>query len=604
MGKQSDELTTTVPSGSHRDPLAPEDSAKLPHVTVAASPAPDVDFELGETIGVGGMGRVVSARQTALDRPVATKFLKDPEGDAKGLLREALVTGRLEHPNIVPVHLLATTADGVPFFAMKKVEGTPWTQVIAEKRPLIEQLEILVRVCDAVAFAHDRQVLHRDIKPDNVLVGAFGEVYLVDWGLAVSLRPDLVLPLATEADFAGTPAYMAPEMARGDGRGIDVRSDVYLLGATLYELLTGRLPHRATTPSGVLAVALEGRPPEFDQPVPRELAAICRKAMQKEPSARHQTALEFKQAITEYLRHREAFELSELAQRRLAELEQAVSQERGVGSSVMGLQAHQIFAECRFAFEQLARMWPALESARQGLRKAMLLMVEHELSRDEPRAARILLAQVTAAPEALVARVEAAEDRQIKREARLYELERDAKDRDIDLALAEKRQFSLIFGVLAFIGGMSTQVATELKLLVPTTKLGVVVFGLPLLTSELFSFVVRRTRQQNLAQRRLMLGLKVSAWSSVAMWITAWMFDVSVTAAMTMYFVQVASNWLISAALWQRRAARVGVAIALAALGALAFPRFVFAFGGLASGIGFALMGLSLRNRTEEAAPV
>lgn len=169
--------------------------------------------------------------------------------------------------------------------------------------------------------------------------------------------------------------------------------------------------------------------------------------------------------------------------------------------------------------------------------------------------------------------------------------------------MAEKRQFSLIFGVLAFIGGMATQVASELKLLVPTTKLGVVVFGLPLLTSELFSFAMRRARQQNLAQRRLMLGLKISAWSSVAMWLTAWMFDVSVTAAMTMYFVQVASNWLISAALWQKRAARVGVAIAVAAVATLAFPRFVFAFGGLASGIGFALMGLSLRNRTQESAP-
>ncbi|MBL8935571.1 MAG: hypothetical protein JNM69_13530 [Archangium sp.] len=114
---------------------------------------------------------------------------------------------------------------------------------------------------------------------------------------------------------------------------------------------------------------------------------------------------------------------------------------------------------------------------------------------------------------------------------------------------------------------------------------------------------MRRARQQNLAQRRLMLGLKISAWSSVGMWITAWMFDVSVTAAMTMYFVQVASNWLISAALWQQRAARVGVAIALAAVAALAFPRFVFALGGLASGIGFSLMGLSMRTRSHDTAP-
>ncbi|MCA3016602.1 MAG: serine/threonine protein kinase, partial [Myxococcaceae bacterium] len=309
-------LTSTVQSGPHRNPLQ-EPLPGLPQVTAEASPAPRADFELGETIGTGGMGRVVAARQTVLDRPVATKFLKTPDGDASALLREAIVTGRLEHPNIVPVHLLAVTQSGAPFFAMKRVDGSPWSEALARGQPLLEALEVLLKVCDAVSFAHARGVLHRDIKPDNVLVGSFGEVYLVDWGLAVALGPDEVLPPAASAPFAGTPAYMAPEMAAGLGAALCVQSDVYLLGATLYEVLTGRLPHRAETPAGVVTVAFKGQPPEFDKPVPPELASICTRAMAKAPADRFPTVAAFKEALASYLRHREAWVIYEQARQRL-----------------------------------------------------------------------------------------------------------------------------------------------------------------------------------------------------------------------------------------------------------------------------------------------
>jgi serine/threonine-protein kinase len=230
---------------------------------------------------------------------------------------------------------------------MKRVEGRPWSELLTSPRLLVDHLETLVRVCDAVAFAHARGVLHRDIKPDNVMVGSFGEVYLVDWGLAVSLVPDAVLPLAADAGLAGTPAYMAPEMAAGDGRSLSERTDVYLLGATLYEILTGRLPHRGTNSEAVLAAALASPPPEFERPVPEELAAICTKAMAKRPDDRHQGAQAFKQAITEYLRHREAYLLFEQAQRGLKQLEGALG--AGLLASQSGLQVHTVFAECRAA---------------------------------------------------------------------------------------------------------------------------------------------------------------------------------------------------------------------------------------------------------------
>ncbi len=300
------EDATTLTSGPHALPGFPEGLSALPVATVAVAPAPHADFELGDVIGAGGMGQVISARQTALDRTVAAKFLRGKAGDAGALVREAIITGRLEHPNIVPVHVLAVTSAGAPFFTMKRIEGTPWSTALAAGQPLLEALEVLGRVCDAVAFAHARDVLHRDVKPSNVMVGNFGEVYLVDWGLAVSLTPDTVLPLASTSSFAGTPAYLAPEMAAGDGPALCPQTDVYLLGATLYEVLTGRPPHQGAGPGDAVSVALEGKVPVFEASVPPRLAAICRKAMAKLPAERHASAQAFKEAITGYLRHREA----------------------------------------------------------------------------------------------------------------------------------------------------------------------------------------------------------------------------------------------------------------------------------------------------------
>ena len=590
---------TTVPSGPHRDPLKPPlPLPPLPQVTVAPAPAPGADFELSETIAVGGMGRVVNARQTALDRAVAAKFLKDPDGDASALLREALVTGRLEHPNIVPVHLLAVSGDGAPFFAMKRVDGTPWSDALARGQPLVDALDVLLKVCDAVSFAHARGVLHRDIKPDNVMIGSYGEVYLVDWGLSVSLVEDRVLPLARQSDFAGTPAYMAPEMAAGDGAALDERSDVYLLGATLYEVLTGRLPHRAPTPAAVVAVALEGRSPQFDQPVPPELASICRRAMEKRPADRYPSAKALKDALTSYLRHREAWLIYEQARQRLAQLEEltrpGTTESR---SSMLGITAHAAFAECRFGFEQVRRLWPEFEGARAGLAEATLHMAWHEVRHDDPRAARILVAQLAQAPEALLSAIDELEQRQYRREARLFELERDARDLEIDVVLREKRLFSFAFGLVVLVGGLTVQVLKETNWLSPTTGLGLIVFAVPVVSSEVFSRIVRRAREDNAAQRRLVLALRMSAWSSVGFWVMAFLVGLPPEMSLTLYLAFVAGNWLVSAALFHPRGAIVALAVGLGAVGTLIAPRFAYAISALCSFGGFAVLSWSLRER-------
>lgn len=559
----------------------------LPTASVGTAPAPGADFELGETLGVGGMGQVLSARQTALDRTVAAKFLRRPDGDPAHLVREAIVTGRLEHLNIVPVHVLAKTTTGETFFSMKRVDGTPWSQALAAGQPLEEALEVLLRVCDAVAFAHARGVLHRDIKPANVLIGAFGEVYLGDWGIAVSLVPDVVLPLAQAASAAGTPSYMAPEMARGDSLALCAGSDVYLLGATLFEVLTGRPPHGGGTPDEALAVAALGEPPTFDRAIPHELAAICRRAMARAPGDRYPGAAELKRALSDYLRHREAFAVFEQAQNRLVHLEHlVVQQDRGLEGSDLGLTTHAAFSECRFGFEQVRRIWPEFEGARQGMQKALRLMAQHEVHHDDARAARILIAQLEAPPRELLAAVEA-----------LAALEREVRSRELDLLLGTKRTFAIAVGLVILAAAVLATVLFERGLVVPTTGLGVVVFSLPLATAALFSARVGRDRERNEAQRLLVRGLHVNAVAAVLIWTAAWLLDLPPSKALTLYLLCLASNWSLGAVLLYRPGFTIALAMAIAAGGALLVPRFAVLVAGVCGFLGFTALALKQRRQ-------
>ncbi|MBA3453112.1 MAG: serine/threonine protein kinase, partial [Deltaproteobacteria bacterium] len=212
-----------------------------------------VELRTGKVIGEGGMGIVREAEQVALGRIVAIKTLKAGRADPRGasdLLREAWVTGALEHPNIVPVHHLEIDEALLPLLILKRIDGVEWSALCNDAAEvqrrfgatdlLAWNLGILNQALNALRFAHARGVIHRDLKPSNVMIGNFGEVYLLDWGIAVATRDDGTqrFPLASEAtELAGTPNYMAPEMlGRGDGPGLSERTDIYLAGAVLYEL--------------------------------------------------------------------------------------------------------------------------------------------------------------------------------------------------------------------------------------------------------------------------------------------------------------------------------------------------------------------------------
>ena len=279
----------------------------------------------------GGMGRIIAAHDRILGRPVALKELlhADPEYAAR-FRREALITARLQHPAIVPVYQAGRWPSGEPFYAMKLVSGRPLDRVIADARTLEERLALLPTITaavDAIAYAHSRRVVHRDLKPANVLVGDFGEIVVIDWGLAKDLdddSPDTLPGTRTDRDgprpmpsrsvgvsgsdepaltvagaVMGTPAYMPPEQARGEV--VDERADVFSLGAMLYHLLAGAPPYAARTATDVIAAAIEGkveslaaRAPE----APADLTAIITRAMAHEPGDRYPTA----QALAEELR--------------------------------------------------------------------------------------------------------------------------------------------------------------------------------------------------------------------------------------------------------------------------------------------------------------
>lgn len=300
---------------------------------------PSERYLVREQIGRGGMGSVFRVHDVTLRRDLAMKVIDRPassfgpadkahqEGTAR-FLREARVLAQLDHPGIVPIHDLGVNEEQRPFFTMKLVQQCTLADVLAfmergdSRWSRTRVLEILIRVCEAIAYAHDRGVIHRDLKPSNVMVGQFGEVYVMDWGVAKLLdERDAVVkhtqhdagesqeqassdsysaaptdsPLLTaQGQSMGTLAYMPPEQARGDLAAMGPQSDVYSMGATLYQLLVGFAPYmdseRRLEPRQMIASVVDGRPTSLNALAsrqPGELIAVCEKAMSREPSERY-----------------------------------------------------------------------------------------------------------------------------------------------------------------------------------------------------------------------------------------------------------------------------------------------------------------------------
>jgi formylglycine-generating enzyme required for sulfatase activity len=259
-----------------------------------AGPRPRIGrFWVERVLGQGGFGVVYLAHDDQLHRPVAIKvphrrLVSRPE-DAAAYLAEARTVAHLDHPNIVPVYDVGSTEDCPCFIVSKFIEGSTLAKKVREDRPSVfEAAELVATVAETLHYAHRRGVFHRDVKPGNILLDADGKPHVADFGLA--LREEDV---GKGPRYAGTPAYMSPEQARGEGHRVDGRSDLFSLGAVFYELLTGRRPFRADSREELLELIAthEPRPPrQWDDAIPKELERICLKLLSKRAAERYPTA--------------------------------------------------------------------------------------------------------------------------------------------------------------------------------------------------------------------------------------------------------------------------------------------------------------------------
>ncbi|MEE3368940.1 MAG: protein kinase [Planctomycetota bacterium] len=407
----------------------------------AIAPAGDVEFSDSsldyvtlDKLGEGGMGTVHLARQVALGREVALKRIHHPSSRKQStrdeFLTEAVLTGNLEHPNIVPIYEVGESPDGDLFYTMKNVKGRTWNDTI-DDLSLNENLEILIDVCDAMAFAHAEGVIHRDLKPQNIMTGGFGEVLVLDWGMAILVVPGEDVT----ASPGGTPNYMAPEMINPPYR-VSACSDVYLLGAILFRLLTGAPPHYGETALICLASAAKNEIAEPDegriqsQDPTGELLGVALKAMATEPRNRYQTVRKFQQAVRDFVAHQESLTLTTHANEAL----QAADQHDDYAQ----------YSAAVFGFSQAVTLWEGNQTAAQGVQRARQAYALCAERKEDFELGLSLLSESIPNQQAIIQRLTAARDDRHAHLARMRRLKQG-------LVFAATLIFAIVFGAAFWI---------------------------------------------------------------------------------------------------------------------------------------------------------
>ncbi len=345
-------------------------SMTMPGARVTLSPrrasvAGGAEYEIGESLGMGGMGVVNIARQASLDRRIVVKSIRPEYADMveaqEKFITEALATGSLDHPNVVPIHDMGVSEDGSLFYVMKEVRGKNWRELLPSLDES-ENIDILFRVCDAVACAHDKGIIHRDLKPENVMLGDYGEVLVMDWGLAAAISPTAkAAPLGDANACAGTPSFMAPEMARGQGHDLGPWSDQYLLGGILFNILAGKPPHPGKTAQEALKNAANNvlrKTTRSD-----EWMNVALRAMHAVPRRRFPSVKAFQKALGNCRVHHESIVLAKKGDEHLA-----LAKKDG---------SHESYARAINSYEQALVLWKDNGKASEKLREARCANAEN-----------------------------------------------------------------------------------------------------------------------------------------------------------------------------------------------------------------------------------
>jgi serine/threonine-protein kinase len=536
-----------------------------------AEPGEVVALRYGEVTGSGGMGVVRSATQLPLGRRVAVKTPRADGGDSvTALIAEALISGMLDHPNIAPVHLLGRDRRGQPMLVMKFIEGAPWTRELMQSNRmtrLSRHLGILIQVCNAVEFAHSRGIVHRDIKPSNVMIGPFGEVYLVDWGLAVSISDDPgPLPRARDIkSIEGTPSFMPPELTVADGSRVDARTDVYLLGGLLHVILTGAPPHISDAIDQRLEEAYYSAPRSFDATVPRELATICSRALQANREDRYPSAAELRDALAAYLEHASSVALSTTASVRLEVLSSLVTEVDADPAKVSAL-----ITEARFGFRAALQSWPDNEEAKRGVQRVLELGAGYELRRKNRDAAAALMAALPRRNDELEAQLEELERAMRDDDKRLHELEQIARANDLRVDERKRMWAMTLVGATVTLGvgglmvaralhGRETSYADALLLIC-------MAFAISLVT------LWRQARVSNDANIRVGRAFLIIVAMGALQLCLSWWAGIDFTRGMALLMATFAACAFVTAAVATREALAGGVACALTAVAIVAYP--------------------------------
>jgi serine/threonine-protein kinase len=443
-----------------------------------------------------------------------------------------------------------------------------------------------------VHFAHSRQILHRDIKPDNVMLGPFGEVYLVDWGIAVSMVEDenTQLPLAKDAKQpAGTPGYMAPEMAAGDADLLGPRTDVYLLGAILHELLVGQVRHLGKDLYSIMFSAYRSEPFEYGEDIPEELAQLCNRAMHVDPARRFEDAEAFRQALAAFRRHRSSRQIVRDLEETLGRIEALAQQEVLAVEEVTA--AHGLFGTCRFGYQQALRVWAENAEARDGVRRASTAMLTIEVASGNLVEVEALLAEVEVTDAGLLAEIEGLRSRKERESKRLEELEQKEHAMDLSLARRQRGIMTLILGAIWSFGSFGVgQVLRAGKLEMNYENLVIFSVTVAVVISFVVVFMWRRI-SVNQINRRLMGFIGVIVVTGLLARLLSWVLGIDPVAGIAMEVLAYAMITLTMGILVERLAIVAGLLYAGAAFGAAAMPAYCWEWFGLGNTIAILILG-------------